>query len=188
MTDSSIWDLLKAGDIHALRMLYDCYADDLYTYGMMLNRDDDRVRDHIHDLFISLWNSRENITTPVSTKAYLMASFRRRMFDKGSKTESVTQLVESYEDISPGTEGPEELMISREIESLRQEKLSKAIGRLSARQQEILHMKYFQDMEYEEIGRIMELNYQSARNLLTRAIAALRKEMLAAVIILLMLG
>ena len=40
---------------------------------------------------------------------------------------------------------------------------------------------------YEEIARILDMNYQSARNLLTRAISALRKEMLPMVIILLIL-
>jgi len=45
-------------------------------------------------------------------------------------------------------------------------------------------MKYFQQMEYEDIARIMNLNYQSARNLVTRALIALRKEMLVVLLIL----
>ena len=47
-------------------------------------------------------------------------------------------------------------------------------------------MKYFQQMEYEEIARVMDLNYQSARNLVTRALAALRKEWITTSIVLML--
>ncbi|MGO8056305.1 RNA polymerase sigma factor, partial [Rhizobium leguminosarum] len=66
----------------------------------------------------------------------------------------------------------------------KQEKLEKGLAKISDRQREIIHMKYFQQMEYEDIARIMNLNYQSARNLVTRALVALRKEMLVILLIL----
>jgi DNA-directed RNA polymerase specialized sigma24 family protein len=61
------------------------------------------------------------------------------------------------------------------------------MGRISDRQREIIHMKYIQQLDYEDIARIMSLNYQSARNLVTRALAALRKEMTLILLILILL-
>jgi RNA polymerase sigma factor (sigma-70 family) len=83
------------------------------------------------------------------------------------------------------TSGNEEKWIESEEESASQNKLNDALSHLSDRQREIIYMKYYQQMEYEEIGRIMGLNYQSARNLVTRALSVLRKEMLFFVTLLL---
>ena len=70
--------------------------------------------------------------------------------------------------------------------SLEQQKLDAALSRIIDRHREIIHMKYYQQLEYEEIAQIMDLNYQSARNLVNRALIALRKEMLLIVTLLLM--
>ena len=66
-----------------------------------------------------------------------------------------------------------------------EKKLQQALDHLSERQREIIHMKYYQQLEYEEISDIMDLNYQSARNLVNRALSVLRKEMLLIVTLLL---
>lgn len=122
---------------------------------------------------------------PNSGKAYLMVSLRRRIFDKGSKIDSLTVgLAEIEENKVTDPDHETRWIESQESESQNQ-KLVSALERLSDRQREIIHMKFYQQLDYDEIGRIMDLNYQSARNLVNRALTALRKEMLLAVILLL---
>ncbi len=171
--------------MNALRTLYDTYIKDLYQYGVILNQDPEKVKDCIHDLFISLWNSREKMAIPQSGKAYMMVSLRRRIFDKGSKIRSMTGDMEQLEENKMITMDDETKWIESENEALRNLKLETAINQLSERQKEIIYMKYYQEMEYEDIGRIMDLNYQSARNLVNRALSVLRKEMLFFVMLLL---
>jgi RNA polymerase sigma-70 factor (ECF subfamily) len=179
------WESLKHGDTNALKALYAYYADALYQYGMVLCGDHDRVKDCIHDLFLSIWDSRRNMTIPSSGKAYLIVSLRRRIFDKKSKMESLTTGIDDPAEIRLTESDHETVWIANENSEEQNQKLSSALDRLSHRQREIIHMKYYQQLEYEEIGQVMGLNYQSARNLVTRALIALRKEMLAIVIILL---
>lgn len=169
----------------ALRRLYDSNIKDLYQYGVILNKDPEKVKDCIHDLFISLWNSRDRLAIPQSGKTYLMVSLRRRIFDKGSKTQSMTGDMEQIEENRLMTIDHEAKWIQTENDAIRDLKLETAINHLSERQREIIYMKYYQEMEYEEIGRIMDLNYQSARNLVNRALSVLRKEMLFFVMLLL---
>jgi len=54
---------------------------------------------------------------------------------------------------------------------------------LSSRQQEILYLKFHSEMDYDQIIEIMGLNYQSARNLVTRALEALRKSMTSVLVL-----
>ena len=63
--------------------------------------------------------------------------------------------------------------------------LKSAFDELSDRQKEILYLKYYSEMDYEEITQIMDMNYQSARNLVSRAIQKLAKHMLMLVFFLL---
>jgi RNA polymerase sigma factor (sigma-70 family) len=49
-----------------------------------------------------------------------------------------------------------------------------ALGRLSNRQKEIIYLKYYQNLSYEEVSEIMNINYQVARNLLYQAIKSLK--------------
>jgi RNA polymerase sigma factor (sigma-70 family) len=178
MEESIHWEQLRAGDMQGLQVLYELHVDALYAYGMVLCQDADRVKDCIQDLFLYCWHSRAHLSVPVSGKAYLMVSLRRRIFDPGPKSNLPTHAVEETGiDRLMHAEDHEQNWIQAETDSARQQKLSAALSRISGRQREIIHMKYYQQMEYEEIARIMDLNYQSARNLVTRALMALRKEM-----------
>ncbi len=185
MDKTKYWDSLKAGNTDALGALYKQHADALYSYGIVLCHEPDKVKDCIHDLFVYIWNSREYLSTPDSTKAYLMVSLRHRLFDKGPRLQSLTGSLEMVRERDILSSGHEERWIQSEEETAGQQKLANAMAQLSDRQREIIHMKYYQQMEYEDIGRVMDLNYQSARNLVNRALSALRKKMSEIVILLL---
>jgi RNA polymerase sigma factor (sigma-70 family) len=178
MEEVKHWEALKAGNINALQELYNYHAGPLYSYGMVLCQDSEKVKDCLHDLFLSFWTNRQGLSIPTSGKAYLMVSLRRRIFDKGSKSDLLTMPIDDLNVEYESSADPEEKWIQTEEETERQQKLDRAMARISDRQREIIHMKYFQQMEYEEIARVMDLNYQSARNLVNRAITALKKEMI----------
>ena len=186
MEETKHWENLKSGDVSALQALYDLHAGPLYSYGMSLCQDEHKVKDNIHDLFLAFWNNRNGLTIPDSGKAYLMVSLRRRIFDKGPKSLIVGEEIKGDKLDDHLTADPEQAWILSEEENELQQKLGKAMASISDRQREIIHMRYFEKMEYEEIARIMGLNYQSARNLVTRALAALRNGMVCVLGILLM--
>ncbi len=178
MEETKHWENLKAGNREALEALYNYHVDRLYAYGMMLCQDEGKVKDCIQDLFLAFWNNRARLTVPTSGKAYLMVSLRRRLFDKGPKSNLATTPIEDT-NLSEGLiEDPEKQWLVEEEHVYQQEKLAAAMAKISDRQREILHMKYFQEMDYEQIAEVMDLNYQSARNLVNRALTAMRKAML----------
>ncbi|MGZ3846904.1 MAG: RNA polymerase sigma factor, partial [Flavisolibacter sp.] len=50
-----------------------------------------------------------------------------------------------------------------------------AINQLPARQKEIIYLRIYKGLSFEEIGQIMQLNYQVVRNLLSQALKSFRK-------------
>ena len=57
-------------------------------------------------------------------------------------------------------------------------RLKKGLLALTARQREAIYLRYTMDMSLEEISNLLEMNYQSARNLIHRSVEKLRKELL----------
>lgn len=47
--------------------------------------------------------------------------------------------------------------------------------KLSDRQKEIVYLKIFKGLSYDEIAPIMNINYQASRNLFSQAIKSLRQ-------------
>lgn len=173
----SNWLKLKNGDHAGLEGLYKEHAEAMYSYGYSLCRDADKVKDAIHDVFLTCWNQRTTITTPDSEKAYLLISLKRSLFQKSALSSKTV----SMDDEGNSAEPIEIDFLSRLFENTDKEeairKLEQAMASLTDRQKEIIQLKYFQKLKYEEIESILDMNYQSARNLLNRSIQALKKGM-----------
>lgn len=183
MDDTQLWQQLKSGDKNALEVIFRNEAEALCKYGKKFTPDKDLIADCLQDLFVELWRTKETIGSTDNIRKYLFVSFRRRLIkdlNKGNKTQTLDPEVDLKNEISFSVENS---WIEQEETTLKSKALSIAISKLSGRQQEILYLKFYSEMEYDQIIEIMDLNYQSARNLVTRALDALRKSMISFFII-----
>ena len=71
----------------------------------------------------------------------------------------------------------EETIIQRESERIVKKRLNNEFKDLTPRQQEVLFLKFHLNYTNELICEIMNINYQSARNLLYEAIKTLRSRL-----------
>jgi DNA-directed RNA polymerase specialized sigma24 family protein len=55
--------------------------------------------------------------------------------------------------------------------------LLEEINRLPKRQHEAIFLRFYEELSYEDIAAIMNLNYQGARNIIYKSVKALRKNM-----------
>jgi RNA polymerase sigma factor (sigma-70 family) len=177
MSDKKIWNNLRNGDQKALEEIYRTYFSELYNYGKKLSRDENNVEDCIQELFVELWNRREKLSETNAIKPYLFVSLKRKIFHsiKKLRKSTETELEERYFDAELAID---EILIAKETTTEQKNNLKSAFDELSDRQKEILYLKYYAEMDYDEITEIMDMNYQSARNLVSRAIQKLAKHML----------
>lgn len=182
--DTLLWQKLKSGDKNALEVIFRNEADALCKYGRKFTPDKDLIADCLQDLFVELWRTKETIGSTDNIRKYLFVSFRRRLIkdlNKENKTKSLDPDTDLKEEI---TFSVENTWIENEDTIQKSEALTSAISKLSSRQQEILYLKFYNDMDYDQITEIMHLNYQSARNLVTRALESLRKYMISLIFLL----
>lgn len=181
--DTQLWQQLKLGNKNALESIFRNEADALANYGKKFTSDKELIADSLQDLFVELWRTRETIGQTDHIRKYLYVSFRRRLIkdlNKSLKTQTLDPETDLKNDISFSVENS---WIENEETELRSKELSAAISKLSSRQQEILYLKFHSEMDYDQIIEIMGLNYQSARNLVTRALEALRKSMTSVLVL-----
>jgi RNA polymerase sigma factor (sigma-70 family) len=175
--DILLWESFRNGDRDAFATLFRRHYDGLYRYGCKFIGNPDQLEDSIQELFLELWQSKSR--TPVaSVRAYLLKSLKYKIL----KTYRQRRLLPIVDDNIVFEWSQEDRIIAGERDAENRDKVLKALGRLSNRQKEIVYLKYFQNLSYEEIGEVMNINYQVARNLLYQSIKSL-KTMLAGLFI-----
>lgn len=174
--DKDIWDAFRSGDESSLQMIFDKYYTPLFNYGHKFSADDHLIEDALQDLFVKLWKNRNTVKDTESVRNYLYKSFRRvllRMLDVQQRKYSFTVLDEWP---GPGQElGYDQTIISRErLDNIRGNLLA-ALEKMTPRQREIIHLRYYEEMEYEEIAALMQLSVSSTYKLVYKAIDTLRQ-------------
>jgi len=174
--DSKIqWSLFLSGNDKAYSWLYKTYIQILYSYGTRFTSDDELIKDCIQEVFISLWKSRSKLPLPDNIKVYLMISLKNCLIRHLYKSE-LFRNYDSKEIITFSILEPtvEEEYIDNEDFFHLQQKVKKILAILTPRQQEIIYYRFIQELSFEEICSLMDLNYQSAQNLIQRSLKKIR--------------
>jgi RNA polymerase sigma factor (sigma-70 family) len=182
--DVQLWDALQKGDHIAYGKIYTAHVDTLYAYGKKLRSHTTLVEDAIQDVFIDLWRYKATLGPVRSIKAYLFACLRRQL-TRSIKKEKVVVLDDQYLQEDNFETSTLELLIHVQDRQEEVAKINKALNQLSKRQKEIIYLRYFQDLSYQEIGQMMGLNQRSTYNLVSKALSMLKEKMVMVILMIL---
>ncbi|MDP4129772.1 MAG: sigma-70 family RNA polymerase sigma factor [Bacteroidota bacterium] len=172
--ESALWDRFRRGDADAFACLYDQYAFSLAAYGYRISKVEHLVKDAIQDLFIELWRSRESLPPVKCLNAYLFKAIRYKLIKSGKlKVKYYTD--DKLSDLLSDDISAETAILRQEEETMTIQKLSSAVKELSLRQQEAVSLKFYHGFTNDQIAEIMGVHYQSATNILHRALLTLRQ-------------
>lgn len=173
--DIQLWLEFKSGSMPAYAKLYELYFHVLFKYSCKIAQNRSLILDTIQDLFIELWKNKQNLGTPASVKNYLFKSIRRKLYrqiDHGK--DLYTQDISAFSDM--------EVAFSREHQLIGEQarheqllELSKALASLTRRQREVIFLKFYQNLSYDEISAIMAISIDAVYNLVSKAIGSLQK-------------
>ena len=175
-SNRELWLQLKDGNIQAMGELFNRNHSYLVAYGLKIIPSRDIVFDSIQEVFLSIWNPRENLAEVCNVVSYLFKSLRNELFRRmrqearfsplaDSKISETVDMRFSYEDIILQKE------TSHEIHQF----LLQALNRLPARQKEAIYLKFYFGMSNSEIAEVMDLQDQSVRNTIHEALKLLKQ-------------
>ena len=172
--DTQLWNDFLNGDQKAFNMIYTANIQKLFRYGLNFSQDESLVKDCIHDVFVDLNKYRSNLKSTNNIQLYLFKALKNaiiRSINKNRKQYNIENIDVPffYE------ESFEEVIIENDSELHRINQIREALSTLSNRQKEALYLKFNSGLDYDEISSILNINYQSARNLVHRSIEKLRE-------------
>lgn len=179
LVNDTVWLAFQQGSEPAFRALYVAHYKLLVNYGRRFGANDALIEDVVHDLFLELWHYRQTLTQPQSIPAYLIKSFRNRLLSQLAEQNRYQSNDHAGDDfgLHPTEPSVEDRLIEAGLNQEQQQRVQKAMALLSPRQQEILYLRYFSELDYQQICAIMGVTYHTARTQMHQALVALRKRL-----------
>ncbi len=185
-TDADLWASFRGGSEEAYQRIYDTHFDVLYNYGRQFCLSPALVKDCIQDVFVTLWMSRGNLGPTDAIKYYLFKALKRRIVKCLKKEQRRVELraqIPPFENVLSA----EQHIISSQEDEEQKNRVRRAVNQLSDRQREAVFLLYYEDLSYTQIAELLSVQPKTARNLVGKALQALRNHLQAPTILLLLL-
>lgn len=171
--EQTLWSAFKAGSRDALNSIFVKYSRLLYSYGRNMTADQNLIADCIQDIFVELWVRKEKLSDVTSVRFYLMRSLRRSILRRLSADKRLLGIQNGADD-NDIEFSIEFNLIHDQLAAETRTQLQTAMTQLSERQQEAIYLKFYENMSYEELSSVMDINVKAAYNLIGKAIIILR--------------
>lgn len=159
---------------NAFSFLYKIYVDDLLSYGVSLGVDEQTCRDAIHDIFYKLFVEKHKLKDVQNYSAYLFTSYRNHLLNIIKKKSKISYT--SLEDLPFTIEVTIlDTIVSEEETAKLKKTVEHLLNSLTPRQREAIYLRYIQQMEYDEVALLLNMNTNSVRRLVSRAMDSLRE-------------
>jgi RNA polymerase sigma-70 factor (ECF subfamily) len=139
------------------------YAGNVFRFIVKNLRHEEDARDIVQTAFEKMWRNREAVEND-KAKSYLFTVAYNQMIDHIRKNKRI-QLKEEFKD---------ETKVGYQSNSNTKKVLMEALNRLNETQKSLIILKDYEGYNYEEIGKIMNLNESQVKVYLHRARLALR--------------
>lgn len=171
---NDLWDRYLQGDKAAFERIYFTHVNRLYDYGMRMTQDTALVEDCIQDLFADLWEKRAQMKPVHTLMSYLLVAVKRRIIRKLSIEQKHTvhpsdDWYHQVQDFTP--------QVFEGMDEGKSTHLTQAFTKLSDRQKEVIYLRFYNQLSYEEIAEVMSVQVKAIYKLTARAIQVLRTHM-----------
>lgn len=173
--DHVLLEAFIAGNSYAYSLIYKKYINELFAYGVALNFEREAVKDAIQEVFYKLHLHKQRLKNVCNLKHYLLRILKNHLLNHYRSQVETNEINSNEITFSIHTTVLDELIDKEEQIQLRN-RINKLLQVLTNRQREAIYLRFIQEMEYEEIGILLEMTPQASRKLVSRAIKRMREE------------
>lgn len=175
-SDSNILlvDRVRSGDQVAFEQLFNLYYSRLCVFSNSYVKSLDIARDVVQEVFIKIWDNRENFYITQSLKAYLYMAVRNQSLNFLQQNKQKQRLEERLKK-------QQEMSDSVKREELNTEELTQKIWKLVEELPErrrtifILYRKH--GLSYSEIAEVMDIKRKTVENQMGKSLKFLREHL-----------
>lgn len=164
--DNNLISQLRNGNKTAFKLLFEKYGTRLYQFSLRYLRDKEDAEDLLNEVFLKIWENRNNIKTDTSFQSYLFTiaynNIRQRFLKRSREEKYIQVFAEEYlADSSKEDDQLDYLLFVQKIHEI--------IELLPARRMEIFKMNYKEEFKSQEIAEKLGLSEQFVKNQLSLA-------------------
>ncbi len=154
-----IWKL-RHGRADALKRIYQKYKSDMQALAGSLLHNASTAEDVVHDVFVKFAENASQFRLRSNLRAYLLVSVANRVRSiKRSKWEKVV-CMEEFETIDAPQSGPESTAIKTE----QYQRISEALGAISAEQREVIVLHLHSGLKFRAIADSLGVSINTAQS------------------------
>ncbi len=168
-------NIMLKGDTKPLEVLYKRHYELLLNFGLKYVSDEEFVKDCIQ-IFVKLCSSTRLSPTDY-VRSYLLTSLKNLIFDKLSSLKSTEDINALPFDLTIEDTSLEVLFKDNDEDIQMIKNLQEAYKQLSENQRMAIYLRYIKGLSYREVAAVLEINPQSAMNLVSRTLTSLRSKM-----------
>lgn len=159
--DETLMLAFKGGDALAFRELFDRYKNPIYGYVRRRINDPGRAEEITQDVFLALVQHRNGYEVTASFRTYLYRIALNRIASEWRKQKESEPLPEEV----PAAGGGDPVVVQQ---------VREALAQLEPAQREIVLLREYQGLSYEELATLLKVPVGTVRSRLFRAKMALR--------------
>lgn len=167
--------LFPQGGEAAFQALFDHFYGLVFRRVYALTRNKETAEELAADVFLDVWRRRETLTPPGSWTAYLAQAATYKAIDHLRKKEPFWVEADPTVAASRGDQADSQL-IAAELET----RLLSALDALPPQCREVFVLSRFEQLSYREIANTLGISQKTVENQIGKALARLRKLLLAA--------
>jgi RNA polymerase sigma-70 factor (family 1) len=165
---------IKAGNMLAFDILYKKYSKRLYKFAYSILKSTEESENIIQDVFLNLWENRQNIEKDSSVKYYIFTIAHNSAISIIRKKTSESHFIEYLKSLQDLTQEPVNLEL--EYNELK-DKLDEIINKLPERQKEVYLLHSEEGLKYKEIAFKLNISVNTIENHISRALKTIRAKL-----------
>lgn len=171
--EALIIDGLKRGDEHFFRLLFDTYYKSLVAFANRMLLDIDLSRSIVQDVFVMLYDKREEINIHTSLNAHLYQSVKNRCLNHIKRDKMKNRHHDILLENSETVQAPTNSLEYNELENL----IRSTIENMPDRCKEIFRMSRFEGRSNQEIADKLGISKRTVETQISNALKILREEL-----------
>jgi RNA polymerase sigma factor (sigma-70 family) len=171
-TDRALMLAVRDGDVELFGVLFDRYHQRLYEFFYRLGSSAASSEDLVQEVFLRMLKYRKTFRADSEFRGWMYRIARTVRIDRFKSQRDETPLTEGNPDGAgqSGSPAPDGYIEARE----RAELLERALLRLSEDKREILILARFQELKYEQIASLLDIEVGTVKTRVHRAMIELR--------------
>lgn len=186
--DNNLWTRFRNGDEQALFVIYKTHYNYLYKCGLKLSGDPVLTADLINQVFLGIWERKDTVGEVEHLKAYLVTGLKRMIYKEWEAREKHRSMLQSPDFVTEAFQHSiEEHLVQLQLKEDNRQRILDAVKKLSPRQQELISLRFYQELTYEEMADKTGLSPRTIYNAVYEALKKLKSGLLQKVMVMILL-